>query len=144
MPRRQPETGALTRIVCAIALLALATGAARSQDRACKWFQWGFGFFKVEQGDGVWRYSLTASGPRWRHTDYGYHAPGYLFSEEAGGLYYFRDSEHADLWPGTATERIERRKEWFATEPIIPIGPEHLEPIGSREAISLGRSPDTQ
>jgi hypothetical protein len=36
------------RIVCAIALLAIATGAARSQDRACKWFQWGFGFFKVE------------------------------------------------------------------------------------------------
>jgi hypothetical protein len=118
-------------------LFGIAPGAARAQDQACKFAEWGYSYYRVEQGGETWTYLLAASGPKWRNIPYGYHAPGALTSSagETWGLYYF--DERLDLRPATAAERAERRKEWFGY-PSISLGPERLEHYGSREGMTLG------
>ena len=132
----------LIAFVCAAVLFGLAQGAARAHDRACKFAEWGYGYYRIEQQGEPWTYVLTASGPNWRTIPYGYHAPGGLVCEscssasiEQWGLYNFADQ--ADLRPATAAERAERRKEWVGY-PYTPLGPEDLELYGSREGITVG------
>ena len=132
--------GKLIRLLCAIALFGMAQGTAQAENAACKFAEWGYSYFRVEQQGETWTYLLTAAGPKWRNIPYGYHAPGYLVCEscsdrEWGGLYYFGDK--ADLQPATAAERAERRKEWFGYAPVA-VGSDHLEHRGSREGLSLG------
>ena len=112
------------KLLCAAVLFGMAQGPARSQDGPCK----------------VADYLLTASGPHWRDTPFGRHAPGFLLCEScssgptaSGGLYHF----FSDRVPATAAERAERRKE-RVSYPYIGLGPENLEHLGSREGITLG------
>jgi hypothetical protein len=130
------------KLICAAALSGTVQGEARAQDRACKFAEWGFGYYRVEQQGEAWTYRLTVSGPHWRHLPYGYHAPGLLTckdcssaGKEWSGLYYFTAEAHSV--PATAAERVERRKEWFGY-PSVSLGPEHLNHHGSREGITLG------
>jgi hypothetical protein len=120
--------------------IGIAQGAAQAENGACKFAEWGYSYVRVEQQGETWTYLLTAGGPSWRNSPYGYHAPGYLAcascSERGwGGLYYFSDK--ADLQPATAAERAERRKESVGY-PSIAVDSEHLKHYGSREGISLG------
>jgi hypothetical protein len=128
--------------VSAAALFGFAQGAAQAQDRACKFAEWGCGYYRIEQQGEPWTYVLTASGPNWKTIPYGYHAPGGLVCESCSsssikqwGLYYFGDQ--ADLRPATAAERAEQPKEWVGY-PYTPLGPHDLEHYGSREGITLG------
>jgi hypothetical protein len=132
----------LIRLLCVVALFGIAQGAARAENQTCKFAQWGYSYYSIEQQGETWTYVLTASGPDWRNVPYGYHAPGYLICESCssagkgwGGLYHFDD--RADLRPTTAAERAERRKEWVGY-PYILLGPQHLEHHGSREGAVLG------
>jgi hypothetical protein len=133
--------GKFIKLLCAAALLGMVHGAANATDRACKFTEGGYGYYRVEQKGEPWTYLLTVSGPNWRNLPYGYHAPGLLDCEgcfsagKAWGLYHF--AENADVGPATAAERAERRKEWFGY-PIVSLGPEHLDHQGSRERIALG------
>ena len=142
MPTPEHKMSTLIRLLCAIALVVITNGAGRSQDRACKFARWGFGYYRIEQQGETWTYLLTASGPHWRTIPYGYHAPGFLVCESCpsvgkvwGGLYHF--SDQADLRPATAAKRAELRKELIGL-PYTRIGPEHLEHDGSREGTRLG------
>src|SRR5262245_66409819 len=97
----------LTRLLCGAALFGMAQGAARAQDQACKFAEWGYSYYSIEQQGEAWTYLLTASGPYWRNNPYGYHAPGFLVCESCssagkvwGGLYHF--SDQAELRPATA------------------------------------------
>src|SRR6266545_2979449 len=125
----------LSSLLCALALFGIAHDAARSEDRACRFAEWGYSYYRIEQEGETWTYLLTASGPNWRNIPYGYHGPGYLAYEGAGGLYHFGD--RAELQPATAAERAARRKEWVGY-PYTPLGPQGLEHHGSREGITLG------
>ena len=127
----------LTKLLCAAALFGMAQDAARAEDHACKFVEWGYGYYRIEQRGESWTYLLTASGPDWRTIPYGYHAPGSLVSAGKGwdGLYHF--SDQAELRPATAAERAELRKEWVGY-PYIRLGSEHIEHYGSREGVTLG------
>jgi hypothetical protein len=133
------KMGKLIRLFCAVMLFGIAQGAARAENGACKFAEWGYSYIRVEQQGETWTYLLAAAGPNWRNAPYGYHAPGHLVcescSERAWGLYYF--SDRADLQPATAAERAERRKESFGYPPTA-VGSDHLEHYGSREGLSLG------
>jgi hypothetical protein len=130
------------KLLCAAALFGMAQGPARAEDHACKFAEWGYSYYRIEQQGEAWTYLLTASGPNWRNKPYGYHAPGFLVCESCslagkvwGGLYHF--SDQAELRPATAAERAEMRKELVGL-PYTRIGPEHLEHYGSREGTRLG------
>jgi len=125
----------LIGLLCAAALSGIAQGTAHAEDRACKFVEWGYSYFRIEQQSETWTYLLTASGPHWRSIPYGYHAPGYLVSDRGSGLYHFNDQ--ADLRPATAAERAKRRNEWVGY-PHIRVDPDNLEHYGSREGITLG------
>ena len=132
--------GKLIRLFCAVMLFGIAQGAARAENGACRFAEWGYSYFRVEQQGETWTYLLAAAGPNWRNIPYGYHAPGYLVCEscserEWGGLYHF--SDRADLQPATAAERAERRKESVGYAPTA-VGSDQLEHYGSREGLSLG------
>jgi hypothetical protein len=98
----------LTRLLCGAALFGMAEGPARAQDHACKFAEWGYSYYTIEQQGQAWTYLLTASGPNWRNNPYGYHAPGVLLCESesctsAGkmwGSYHF--SDRAAFRPATA------------------------------------------
>jgi len=124
----------LIGLLCAAALSGIAQGTAHAEDRACKFVEWGYSYFRIEQQSETWTFLLTASGPHWRSIPSGYHAPGYLVSSigHGGGLYHFNDQ--ADLRPPTAAERAKRRNEWVG----IPVDPDNLVHYGSREGIALG------
>jgi hypothetical protein len=128
----------LIRLLCAIALFGMAPGAAQAEDGACKFVEWGYSYFRIEQRGETWTYLLTAAGPNWRNYPFGYHAPGFLESARGwGGLYYF--SDQADVRPATAAEHAERAKELIGSS--IVLGSRQrpdLEHLGSREGISLG------
>jgi len=132
--------GKLIRLLCAVVLFGIVQGAAQAENGACKFAEWGYSYFRVEQQGETWTYVLAAAGPNWRNAPYGYHAPGYLSCESCsergwGGLYHFSDK--ADLQPATAAERAERRKESVGY-PSIAVGADQLEHYGSREGLSLG------
>jgi len=130
------------KLLCAAVLFGMAQGPARSQDGPCKGAGWGYSSYHIKQEGELWAYSLTTSGPHWRDSPFGRHAPGILVCKscssepsETGGLYHF--SDWAGLLPATAAERAERRKE-RVSYPYILLGPENLEHLGSREGITLG------
>lgn len=143
--------GMLIRLLCAIALVAVAHDTARAQNRTCKSVQWGVDSFTIEERGEVWTYSVRASGPFWRHVHYGRHGFGLVcagcaFSppgaELPGGLYDFPGglyglAIHSAGLPPTAAERAERRKE-FIGYPYTWLGPNHLEHSGFREDVVLG------
>jgi hypothetical protein len=58
--------------VSAAALFGFAQGAAQAQDRACKFAEWGYGYYRIEQQGEPWTYELTASGANWKTIPYGY------------------------------------------------------------------------
>jgi hypothetical protein len=116
---------------------------AHAQDDACKFAEWGYSYYRVEQQGEAWTYLLTASGHNWLNKPYGYHAPGFLVCERCAspgnawaGVYDFY--ARADLRPATAAERAQRRKEWIGGYPNTQLGPEHIEHFGSREGVTLG------
>jgi len=115
----------------------MARDAAHAEDHACKFAEWGYSYYRIGQQGETWTYLLTASGPNWQNVPYGYHAPGALVSGGKGwfGLYHF--SDQAELRPATAAARAELRKEWVGY-PYTPLGSEHIEHYGSREAVTLG------
>src|SRR5215510_16109919 len=75
----------LTKLLCAAALFGMAQDAARAEDHACKFAEWGYSYYRIEQRGETWTYLLTASGPNWRTIPYGYHAPGSLVSAGKDG-----------------------------------------------------------
>ena len=132
----------LVKFLYAAGLFGMAAGAPRAGDDACKFAEWGYSYYRIEQQGEAWTYLLTASGPNWRNKPHGFHAPGFLLCEGCtpagkvwGGLYHF--SDQAELRPATSAERAEIRKEMVGL-PYTRIGPEHLEHYGSREGIRLG------
>jgi hypothetical protein len=133
----------LSKLVCAAALFGIVQGPLHAEHDACKFSEWGYSYYRVEQQGEAWTYLLTASGPNWLNKLYGYHAPGFLVCDKCasagnawGGVYDF--SARADLRPPTAAERAQRRKEWIGGYPNTQLGPEHIEHFASREGITLG------
>jgi hypothetical protein len=131
------------KLVCTAALFAMVQGLAHAQDDACKFAEWGYSYYRVEQQGEAWTYLLTASGHNWLNKPYGYHAPGFIVCERCAspgnawaGVYDFY--ARADLRPATAAERAQRRKEWIGGYPNTQLGPEHIEHFGSREGVTLG------
>jgi hypothetical protein len=133
----------LSKRFCAAALFGIVQGPLHGQHDACRFSEWGYSYYSVEQQGEAWTYLLTASGPNWLNKPYGYHAPGFLVCDKCasagnawGGVYDF--SARVDLRPPTAAERAQRRKEWIGGYPNTQLGPEHIEHFGLREGIALG------
>ncbi len=136
----------LTAHVCAVALFAAVHGAAWAQ-AGCRFDELGFSYYRVERDGVPSAYILSAAGPNWSHSPYGWHAPGLLQCENcsasgsaAGGLYHFIEEKEADASQRlTAAARAERRRETIGFPyPYVMLGPDHLRHLGSRENISIG------
>ncbi len=126
-------------------LLAGSSQVRAAETRECTSAEWGFGYFKVEEGGEVWTYAVRVSGPDWEHSPYGWHAPGLLACKScfSHGLYHFASSvvpppgggEYKR--PETAAERVDRRSEDFGY-PYLPLGADALEHQASREQVVVG------
>jgi hypothetical protein len=138
----------LASLLCVLVAAAMLVGAAQAEEQACRWLEWGPGYFKVRQSGEEWTYALAVAGPKWRHTPYGRHGPGHLSCPtcptdppEPGGVYGFIAQEHVNkngaAFVMTAAERAERRVEGVAY-PLFSLNPESLVHLGSRENLRLG------
>ena len=125
-------------------LLIASPEVSAAEPRACEFVAWGFGYIKVKEEGVPWTYSVSASGPSWKHAPYGYHAPGYLARKSCTsfGLYHFGSfvpppsrAEHKR--PATVGERVERRSEVFGY-PYFPLGPDGLDHQAARDKIVVG------
>src|SRR5262245_15249645 len=133
----------LATMLAALAICGMTQNAARAAD-SCKFAEWGYSYYRIQQRDEVWTYLLTASGPNWRTMPLGRHGPGQLAcancspaSSETGGPFHFIARAVQREEPLTGAERARRRKEWFGYPPV-PLRPEDLEHHGSREGIVIG------
>ena len=132
----------LAKLACTAGLIALTCGDAWAQ--ACKFNEWGYGYYRVEQAGQLSTYLVSVRGPRWRSSSYGYHAPGFLNCEtcsggggSAGGLCGF--TEERGVARPTTSERANRRAEAVGVPyPYIGVGPDNLQHMGTREDVRIG------
>jgi hypothetical protein len=137
-PNRGRRMRKLIILLCAIALFGMSPSAAQAENGACKFAEWSYSYFRIEQQGETWTYLLTAAGLNWRNVPFGYHAPGYLESARGwGGLYHF--SDQADVRPATPAEHAERARELTSSSIVLGSAQRPgLKQLGSREGISLG------